>query len=50
MEGRLPHAGRAIRADSYVLWTDKLTGHLPNDDEYHLPTASDAWKVLHLHG
>ena len=50
MESHIPHTGRAIQTNGYVLWVDKFASHLPNDDEYHLSTTSDARMVLHLHG
>ena len=50
MEGHLPYSGRALRANSYVLWVNKLTSHIPNDDEYHIPTSGHARMVLYFYG
>ena len=50
MESRLPHARRAVRTHRNVLWPNKLAGNIPDDDEYHIPTTSDAGMVLYIHG
>ena len=50
MEGSLPYPGRALQTHSDVLWINELASHFPNDDEYYIPTTSDARMVLHLHG
>src|SRR6266403_4939781 len=50
MESHLPHSRRTVRTDSYVLRLNKLPGHLPDDDEHHLPNRSSTRLVIHLYG
>ena len=50
MESRFPYTRRAVRTHRDVLWTNKLAGNIPNDDEHHISTTSDAGMVLYLHG
>src|SRR6266446_3775900 len=50
MESRLSNAGRPVRTYRDVLRTHKLTCHLSNDDEYHLPNRSHSRVVIRIHG
>ena len=36
VEGRIYHKSRIVRTDGHVLWVNKFSGHLPDNDEYHL--------------
>src|SRR5579863_4869965 len=36
MESSIPNKQGTLRTDGNVLWPYQLSGHLPNDDEYHI--------------
>src|SRR6266850_2025003 len=50
MESSLPNPGRIIRTFGYVLRSNKFPGHLPNDDEPHLPSTSSPRMAVSIHG
>jgi len=50
MESCFPDTRRAIWAHSYVLWPNKLTSHLSNDDEHHLQKRSHSRLAISLYG
>src|SRR5712671_5286560 len=50
MEGGLYHQRRTIRTDGHVLWSNELPGHLPNDDERHLPRRNTRGMAHCLYG
>src|SRR6266446_1555342 len=50
MESRLLDTRGIVRANRDVLWTHKLTRHLPNDDEHYLPHRGRPRMVIRIHG
>ena len=50
MKSSLPDSRRTLRAHSYVLRADKLTGDVPKNDEYHLQKGGSQRMDVSLHG
>src|SRR5258708_38912583 len=50
MEGGLSHPRRPLRTDGYVLRTDQLPCHLPDDDEHDLPSRNRPRLALRIYG
>jgi hypothetical protein len=49
MESYLPHPRRPIWTHSNVLWINKLTSHVPNDNEHHILQRSGTGMGISIH-
>ncbi len=50
MESRIYNKRRTFQTNHHVLWTDQLSGNIPNDDEHHIPWPHSGWKHDCLYG